>query len=158
MNLSLREKLLVFGSLLLIVFYLYYNLALNPILKSIDNNRADIIKTKTLIAQKRISNYPGSSPKNIWESLLPKENQMTYIINFINAKIKGHHMKLLSLTQSTAERKIFLDLGLQGSYENILGFLNSFEDANSFLYIDTADISSQRKGIALTLKIICAYK
>lgn len=158
MNLSIREKLLVFGSLVLFILYIYFNFALEPLLRSINKDKISIAKTRELINQKKSSNIRSNSYNTSTAILLPKENQATYIVFFINEHTKKYELKLMSLSQSSGNRKIIVDLGLQGKYENIISFLNSLKESNSFLYVESADISSQKNGIALSAKIVCAYK
>ncbi len=156
-NLSAREKVIVIVTVVAAVFMVCWYLLLVPMLNTVDKTKADIKVTADTI--KRIKEAPvtnvaaGSKAK-----LLQKDEELSYIVDYVYGKLNENQVKLQSMNQSYDSNKIIVDIYGKGQYSSLLSFLNSLSSMEAYFNIDNATIGQEGEDLAVRLRFTAPYK
>lgn len=154
----MREKALVIISGFLLIFMLFWYAALNPVLRSIDKLSSDLKAAEIQIKQFGVSSAkPLAQAAQPEFNVFPREEQLSRIIEFIDSKIKWYGIDFVSLSQSSQDKLLTIDLKFTSNYFQFLAFINALPEMNTFLVISNVDASQKDDKIEIGIKLISAY-
>ena len=158
---SLTEKILIVILVVVIVFYLYWLNILNPLLLSIDKTNGDIIKVEALLEKTRnqkVSNPSGQGSIEDEIKLYPREEQLSKVVGLIDSGFKKYGIKLLTLHQSSKDQFLVIDVVCYGGHQELLSFLRSFDDLDTFVVIDSASLVPRKSKLEISISFLTGYK
>ena len=159
MNMSDREKLLIGLTLGCALIYLAWAALIDPLLNSIVKTGSEIATTSVLVreAESRMKNpfYAGKTKFN--PAVFNKETQLSYCVDFIYDAFKKNDIKLASVNLTTGGNKIVLDMNFKCSYTDMLRFLNSLRELNTYYVVDSFSVSLGKKMLDVKMKFTTVY-
>ncbi len=159
-KMSPREKMMMAATGAVLIFFVYWILLLDPVLRSVEKNRNNIIKLSDKIVQyTKVVQSNLAMPATMKDlNVYPREDQLSYIVSFLYSNLKANVIKLESLRQDSADKKLMLTLSVTGDYENLLNFLNSLSGFKSYFVIDTCSISHSGSKVTAELRVSTPFK
>ena len=161
MNISAREKILLFITILGAILFVYWTFLLDPVLVSITKTNVKIEElqkeAKDFEVQiKNMAEKMGASAQEVIEGkekveIYPQQTQLTLVVDFIDKKFKWFGIALISMNQSTDKENLIFDLEFKSSSYQFLGFFNSLSQLKTVVAIDS--VSAQRQDNKLVTKV-----
>jgi len=158
LKISSREKVLLVVAFLCVVFFLYWQLMLNPMLKSIDKTRAEIKAIRLQLEYSALPPLRSALTKEKDIKIYSKEKQLNFVMKFIDSKFRWFGIKLISLRQTSEKKKLTIDLKFKSSSYQLLGFLNSLSQLKTVLVIDKVVVKQEADKLVTEMKLLSAYK
>ena len=156
-KLSRREIVLLILSVLCVLFYFYWQFLLNPLLKSMDETRA---QTKSLQLQLEERAFPLAKAQAGKEAfkIFSKDEQLNRILKFIDKKFKSSGIKLISLRQSAENKKLTLNLKFKSNSFQLSEFLNALPQLKTVLIIDNVSVAQEGAKLVVEMRLLSAYR
>lgn len=168
LKLSDRERWLLFGTLLVLVFYIFYTFLLNPKLSDIDSLKQ---KSNTLNLDLKVSKEKVKILQNL--ELMPmekiraqktKEEQTIEALKYITEQISKLNLKLLTLKPQGEERAvgsakaIYFDLTFSGRYNVIYKFMQALSKLPILILVDSLTMTkSETSDLNVTMVVSVYY-
>ncbi|MFC1511479.1 type II secretion system protein GspM [Candidatus Margulisiibacteriota bacterium] len=157
LNFSTREKVLVILTVICVIFFFYWRSMLGPLVKSINKTKSDI---SSLQLQLQYSLQPPESAliKKSEIKIYPKEEQLNHILKFIDYKFRWFGIKLVSLRQSAAEKKLTFDIRFKASSYQFIGWLDALPQLKTVIIIENVSLDQDEEGLVVDMKLLSAYR
>ena len=156
-NLSPREKTLAFAVCAVLIFFAYWNLTLDPVIKSIASVKAATAQLRLQIGSFNALNKAGLPTLDKKIDIYPKEEQLALIVGFFESQMKEDKIKMLSLKQVSADNKISIDIEMEGSYSGFVKLFESMSKLNTLFDLDFVSMTNQSKTILTKARIVTPF-
>ncbi|OGC23369.1 hypothetical protein A2291_06895 [candidate division WOR-1 bacterium RIFOXYB2_FULL_42_35] len=158
---SSREKLLMFLAALLIGYFLFTHLLINPQLAAIARTKAEIVTMQQQLLKAELAAQLANAT-NIKETkvskLYFKEEQVGLLINFVEASFKRYGISLGSMNQVDGQGRLGLQIDFTASYNQFLQFLDSLGSLNSYYLVDSIAVTEKQKKLIVKMQLAAPYK
>ncbi|OGB88102.1 hypothetical protein A3H38_03330 [candidate division WOR-1 bacterium RIFCSPLOWO2_02_FULL_46_20] len=159
LKLSDREKNLLIATTVFVVFFIYWQVYLNPLIKATDGMRSEISTLRTKLEYNPYAQAESPLSKSREIKIYPKEEQLGRIMTFIDDKFKWFGIKMISLRQGEVEKKqLTIDLKFKATSDQFSGFLNSLHELKTVLLIASADVDQENTKIIAEINFISPYQ
>ncbi len=159
MKLSPREQLLVMVVGISVMVFVLWTFLIEPKIESISKTTMEIASVRTMIneAELRMKNprYAGQAKFN--PSIFNKETQLSYSVDFIYGAFRKQDIKLSSMTLTSGGNKIVLDMQFKCSYSDLMTFLNSLKELNTYYVVDSFYVTQEKRALKVNMKFTTVY-
>ena len=168
LKLSDRERWLLFGTLLVVVFYLFYTFLLNPKLTEIDslNQKNSSLNLDLRVSKEKVRILQSLEllPMEKIRAKKTKEEQTIEALKYITAEISKLDLKLLTLRPRGEERAvgsakaIFFDLTFSGKYNTIYKFMQAVSRLPILILVDSLTMTKgEGPDLGVTMVVSVYY-
>ena len=158
MQISRRERVLIITTFVCLIFFLYWQFLLSPLLQTIRKTEKEIKALELQLEYSVLSSIESALAKKGEIEIFPKEEQLNYIIKFIDRKFRWFGIKMISLRQSDGEKKLTINLKFKASSYQFLGFLNSLSQLKTVLVIDSVVVNQEEDKVVVEMNLLSVYK
>lgn len=159
-KLSKREWFLLFITFLSFIFLIYWQLYLNPLLNDINRSQLDIIhlnlQVRNLDLAKTLNRDQLIKKDEI--RIYPKEEQVSFVMKFLEKKFRWFGIKLIELRQVPQNDKLVFDINFIASPYQFLGFVNSLSMIKTVLMVDEVSLVQENTKLNIRMKMLTVYQ
>lgn len=168
LKLSDRERWLLFGTALALVFYLFFTFLLNPKLLEIDslNQKAGSLNLDLKVSKEKVRILQNLEllPMEKIRAKKTKEEQTLEALKYITAEISKLDLKLITLRPRVEERvvgsakAIYFDLTFTGKYNTIYKYMQSLSKLPILILVDSLTMTkSEGPNLSVTMVVSVYY-
>lgn len=168
LKLSDRERWLLFGTALVLIFYLFYTFLLNPKLSEIDslNQKAGTLNLDLKVSKEKVKILQSLEllPMEKIRAKKTKEEQTLEALKYITGEISKLDLKLLTLRPRAEERAvgsakaIYFDLTFTGKYNTIYKYMQALSKLPILILVDSLTMSkSEGPDLSVTMVVSVYY-
>jgi Tfp pilus assembly protein PilO len=168
LKLSERERWLLFGTLLALVFYLFYVFLLNPKLSAVDslNQKLRSLNLDLKVSKEKVKILQSLEllPMEKIRAKKTKEEQTIEALKYLTAEISKLQLKLLTLRPRGEERAvgsakaIYFDLTFSGKYNTIYKFMQALDKLPILILVDSLTMSKgEGPGLNVAMVVSVYY-
>ena len=168
MKLTDREKWLVFATILVLVFYFFFNFLYSP--KSAENYKAgEAIKIKKLelntgLEKLKLLKALEQMPLRTAEAQKSKEDVVIEALQHISREVSKLKLAMSSIRPRLEEkavesaRAVFIDLAFTGNYNTVYRFMSALEKLPVLILVDSMDMTkSEAADVNVTMVLSIYY-
>lgn len=159
LKLSDQERKMLITTIIFVVFFIYWQAYLSPLIKKTDNIRADISTLRTKLEYNPYAQTESPLSKAREINIYSKEEQLSRIMTFVDEKFRWFGIKMISMRQGEIQKKqLTIDLKFKATSEQFSGFLNSLHELKTVLLIAGADVDQENTKIIAEIKFVSPYQ
>ncbi|MFH1542580.1 MAG: hypothetical protein ABIE84_05775 [bacterium] len=148
-----RNKLIALVMAIVVIVYWFF--IIEPILLQSKN-----VKQEISVMEMAIQNVQVPDPYAVRSqdfSLLPRDQQLSKIVDLIDSNFNKMGIKLIYLRQSAADNKLEINIKFHASYEKLLSFFDLIAREESVVVVETLNVNQVKNYLAIEMKIISGY-
>lgn len=162
MKISGRERVLLIVTFLCVIFFIYWQFLLSPLLTGIDKTKSEIrelrLQLEYLDTASALPADQRGAVKKEEIKIYPQEEQLNRILKFIDYKFRWFGIKLISLRHFPEKDRLVFDLKFKSTHYQFLGFLNSLSQLKTVLIIDNVRVNQEGDKLVTEMRLLSAYK
>ena len=157
-RMSAREKMFTALCVIAVLFYFFWTILLDPMIRSTSMLRHETSLLKQKIENTRLQAKAVKAVSRSLPAIPSKEQQISTVVDFVDDEFNSNGLKMLSLDQVSSQDRVIIEIAFTGRSGSTIRALNDLTNLKALYIIDSLTGETNQNKFVVKMRISAPYK